>query len=53
MKVKGPRWKNIYAVQKRNPNKFVYDDIKEDSSSIEQEQIDERILIKHAKSSNL
>ena len=36
------------AIQSAIPINSIYDDIKEDSSSIEQESIDENILIKHA-----
>ena len=36
------------AIQIAIPINSIYDDIKEDSSSIEQESIDENILIKHA-----
>ena len=38
----------INAIQSAMPINSIFDDIKEDSSSIEQEEIDERLLVQHA-----
>ena len=38
----------INAIQSAMPINSIFDDIKEDSSSIEQEEIDERLLLQHA-----
>lgn len=38
----------INAIQSAVPINSIFDDIKEDSSSIEQEEIDERLLVQHA-----